>query len=36
VIADADSPSELIERVRGQQYEAMFGVPEHGGGGCFF
>jgi len=36
VIAAADSPSELIEQLRGQEYEAMFGFPEHGGGGCFF
>jgi hypothetical protein len=36
VIADAATPAELLERVQGQKYEAMFQVPEHSEGGCFF
>jgi hypothetical protein len=34
VIADAASPAELLERVRGQEYEAMFEVLEYSEGGC--
>jgi hypothetical protein len=36
VIADAATPAELVELVRGQEYEAMFEVFEHSEGGCFF
>jgi hypothetical protein len=36
VIADAATPAELLELVRGKKYEAMFEVPEHSEGGCFF
>jgi hypothetical protein len=36
VIADAATPAELLELVRGQEYEAMFEVFEHSEGGCFF
>jgi hypothetical protein len=36
VIADAATPAELLEMVRGREYEAMFEVFEHSEGGCFF
>jgi hypothetical protein len=36
VIADAATPAELVELVKGKKYEAMFEVFEHSEGGCFF
>lgn len=36
VVADAATPAELLERVEGLEYEAMFEVPEYSEGGCFF
>lgn len=36
VISDAATPAELLELMQGQKYEAMFQVPEHSEGGCFF
>jgi hypothetical protein len=36
VIADAATPTDLLELVQGEKYEAMFEVLEYGEGGCFF
>jgi hypothetical protein len=36
VIADAATAAELLELVKGKKYEAMFEVPAHSDGGCFF
>ena len=36
VIADAATPVELLELVKDKKYEAMFEVPAHSEGGCFF
>jgi hypothetical protein len=36
VIADAATPTELLELVGDQEYEAMFEVLEYNEGGCYF
>lgn len=36
VIADAATPAKLLERLGETKYEAIFEVPEHSEGGCFF